>query len=225
MERETKLLFGGMIIAALGFFIPLYFGKIWLGLFIALATGVIFLGRLLSLSEEKFESKTAFRIVYGVVVVIVLFNAIAFARDYGMKDFQKDVLLEIRKTIETGITQVDVREKFMYVLGTYHQQNKDSIVDTFKELFQQHLGKDGVYVSDYDLSKAGKDSLVINPSSDDNVNHFYEIEEDEDEIRVFVVSEVALGEDPEYKNYDGQTGQFVMRFTLNKEGVNYEVLN
>lgn len=225
MERETKLLFGGVIIAALGFFIPIYFGKIWLGLFIAFATGVIFLGRLLSMSEKEFESKSAYRIVYGFVAVIVLFNAIAFAHDYGRKDYQKDVLLEIRKTIETGITQVDIRGKFMYVLGKYHQENRDSIVATFRDLFPEHLGEDGIYLAENDLRIAGKDSLATTRTTDDQINHFYEIDWVKDEIRVIAVSEISLGEDPEYENYDGQKGQFEMRFTLNKEGVGYEVLN
>lgn len=225
MKRETKLLIGGIVIAALGFFIPLYFGKIWIALFIALLIGIIFLGRLVSLSKDEFESRTTYRVVYGLVVLVVLFNAIAFANDYGNRSFQKDLLLEIRKFIDEGSTKSDVQERFIYVLGQYHQNDRESIVATFRELMPEKLGEDGVFVSDYELSKAGKDSLVINPSSDENVNHFYEIDEVEDEIRVFVVSEVALGEDLKYENYDGQRGQFEMMFILNEEGVDYEVLN
>jgi hypothetical protein len=224
MERETKLLFGGMVVAALGFFIPLYFGKIWLGLFIALITGVIFLGRILSLSEEEFESKWAYRIIYGLVVLVVLFHAIAFAHDYGRKDYQKDLLLEIRKTIDSGGTQADVREKLIYVLGQYHQNDRESIVATFKDMMNEQIGEDGIYLSDFDLRKAAGDSSMAD-IHEDNLNHFYEIDEEADEVRVIVVADVSIGSDPEYENYDGQIGRFEMMFTLNEGGVSYEVLN
>ncbi|MBD3616679.1 MAG: hypothetical protein HUJ22_08900 [Gracilimonas sp.] len=223
MERETKLLIGGIVIAGIGFFVPLYFGKIWIALFIALLTGIIFLGRLVSLSKDEFESKTTYRVVYGLVILVVLFNAIAFANDYGNRDFQKDLLLEIRKVIDEGVTKADVQEKLVYVLSQYHQNDRESIVATFRELMPEQLGDDGVFVSDHDLRTA--EYADDQKKEDDNRNHFYEIDEEEDEIRVFVVGEVSLGEDPEYENYDGQKGQFEMIFTLNKEGVHYEVLN
>ena len=225
MEKETKLLIGAVVLSAIGFFIPLYLGKIWIALFIALLIGIVFLGRIVSLSRNEFESKTAYRVVYGLVTVVVLFNAIAFAHDYGRKDFQKNILLEIRKTIDTGITKADVQEKLIYVLGQYHQNDRESVVETFRELMPEKLGEDGVYVSDFDLRDTGNLSAKLEPDESDNINHFYEIDEEEDEIKVLVVAEVSLGEDPEYQNYDGQTGKFEMMFTLNEEGVSYEVLN
>jgi hypothetical protein len=224
MERETKLLFGGIAIAALGFFIPLYFGKIWLGLFIALVIAVIFLGRIVSLSENEFESKGAYRIVYGLIALGVLFHAIAFAHDYGKRDYQKDLLLEIRKTIDSGGTQADVREKLVYVLSQYHENERESMVTTFKDLMSEQMGEDGIYLSDFDLRKAAGDSSMAD-IDEDNLNHFYEIDEEADEVRVIVVADVSIGSDPEYENYDGQIGRFEMMFTLNEEGVSYEVLN
>ncbi|MEX0722544.1 MAG: hypothetical protein WD053_01635 [Gracilimonas sp.] len=225
MERETKLLIGGIVIAGIGFFIPLYFGKVWIALFIALLTGVIIMGRLVSISEDKFENIWSYRAIYGLVVLIVLFNAIAFAHHYGNRDFQVNTLLEIRKIIDSGVTQADVQEKLVYVLGQYHQKDRESIVETFRELMPDQLGEDGVYISDFDLSKADPEDSSANQDSDDQINHFYEVDEDTDEIRVIVVSDISLGEDPEYENYDGQQGQFEMEFILNEEGVRYEVLN
>ncbi|MEX2605303.1 MAG: hypothetical protein WD361_13925 [Gracilimonas sp.] len=225
MERETKLLIGGIVIAGIGFFIPLYFGKAWLALFIVLLTGVVFMGRLVSLSEVKFENIWAYRTIYGLVALIVLFNAIAFAHHYGNRDFQLNTLLEIRKIIDTGVTQADVQEKLVYVLGQYHQNDRESVVKTFRELMFEHLGEDGVYISDFDLSKADPKDSSVNQNSDDNINHFYEIDEENDAIRIIVVSEISLGEDPDYENYGGKQGQFEIEFTLNKEGVRYEVLN
>jgi hypothetical protein len=185
---------------------------------------VIFLGRILSLSEKEFESKWAYRIIYGLVVLVVLFHAIAFAHDYGRKDYQKDLLLEIRKTIDSGATQADVREKLIYVLGEYHQNDRESIVTTFKDLMNEQIGEDGIYLSDFDLRKAAGDSSMAD-IDEDNLNHFYEIDEEADEVRVIVVADVSIGSDPDYDNYDGQVGRYEMKFTLNEEGVSYEVLN
>lgn len=58
----------------------------------------------------------------------------------------------------------------------------------------------------WNVAKIRVKESSVSQSFDDNVNYFCEIEEDKDEIMVFVVSEVALGEYREFKNYDGQTG-------------------
>ncbi|MGN8224874.1 hypothetical protein [Gracilimonas sp. BCB1] len=227
MEKETKLLIGAILFGAIAFFIPLYFGKAWLALFNVLLIGILFLGRLVSRSKEIFESNTAYRIVYGLVILIVLFNAISFAHDYGRRDFQKNILLEIRKTIDTGITKADVHEKLIYVLGQYHQNDRESVVETFRDQMSDNLGDDGIFLADFDLRKAGKidSGWGVKKDDSDQINHFYTIDEEKDEVIVRVVAEVSLGEDPEYQNFDGQTGKFEMMFTLNEEGVRYEVLN
>ena len=225
MDRETKLLIGGLVIAGIGFFIPLYFGKVWIALFIALLTGVIFMGRLVSLSEDKFESVWSYRTIYGLVVLIVLFNAIAFAHHYANKDFQLNTLLEIRKTIDVGTTKADVQEKLVYVLAQYHQNERESVVETFRDYMSEQLGEEGIYISDFDLRKSDLEDSSVKQDSEDNINHFYEIDEENDAIRIIVVSEVSLGDDPDYENYDGLLGQFEMEFILNEEGVRYEVLN
>lgn len=225
MEKEDKLLIGALVLSAIGFFGPLFAGMIWVALFFAMLFGIIFLGRLVSVSKQYFDSKGAYYFVYGLVGLIILFHAIAFAHDYGMRDFQKDLLLEIRKTIDTGITKSDVEEKLIYVLGQYYQHDRESVVQTFKDLMSDNLGKDGVYLADFDLTKSGKLKGKINPDESDQINHFYEIDEEKDEVRVYAVTDVSPGEDPEYQNYDGQKGRFEMIFTLNEEGVSYEVLN
>jgi hypothetical protein len=159
--------------------------------------------------------------MYGLVLLIILFNSIIFVRDYGRRNFQVDLLLDIRKTIDEGISRSDVEEKMVYVLGQYREDGGLSIVDTFRELMPGRLDENGVYRADFDVSKDGK----MEPDETDNINYFYKIDEAQDELKVIVVTEVSLGEDPGYENYDGGKGQFEMLFTLNKMGVSYEVLN
>ncbi|MFD2531919.1 hypothetical protein [Gracilimonas halophila] len=183
------------------------------------------MGRLLSLSEDKFESVWSYRTIYGLVALIVLFNAIAFAHHYANKDFQLNTLLEIRKTIDVGTTKADVQEKLVYVLAQYHQNERESVVETFRDYMSEQLGEEGIYISDFDLRKSDLEDSSVKQDSEDNINHFYEIDEENDAIRIIVVSEVSLGDDPDYENYDGLLGQFEMEFILNEEGVRYEVLN
>jgi hypothetical protein len=225
MSKETKLLVGGIGVAVLGFFISLYFQKIWLGLFIALLVGVIFLGRLVSLSKKEFDSRNSYLIMYGIVALIILFNAIAFAHDYGIRNFQPELLLDIRKTIDRGIAKAEIEAEMIYVLGQYHQQERESVVETYRDLNPERLGEDGIFISDFDQEVARKQELDKEFTDDDNTNYYYEIDEEADELKVIVVTEVSLGEDPEFENYDGQTGQFEMMFTLSEEGVDYEVRN
>lgn len=225
MSKETKLLVGAVFTASLGFFIPLYFQMIWLGLFITLFVGAIFLGRMVSLSKDNFESITSYRVIYGFVFLIILFNTIAFAHDYGIRDFQSEILMDIRKTIDQGIAKAEVEEELIYVLGQYHQQGKESIIETYRELNPGRLGEDGVFISDFDKEVARKQELDKEFSDDDNTNYYYEIDENSDELKVIVVTDVSHGDDPEYENYDGQKGRFEMMFTLSDDGVEYEVRN
>lgn len=221
MLKENKLLIQSIVIATVSFMVALYFQKIWLALFLALITAVAFIGRLLSMSKSTLPNKASYRFIYSLFVIMVVFHAISFAHNYGRKDFQKDLLLNIRKTIEKGISKAEIQQKLVYVLQIYHTQEKESIVETAKEIMPENFSGDGIYVTELEIREADKSG----EKTDDNMNHFYTIDEQQDEIRVYAVSDIALGENPNYKNYDGQIGRFEIMFVLNKGGVDYEILN
>ena len=54
---------------------------------------------------------------------------------------------------------------------------------------------------------------------------FYEKDEAEDIVKFIVVANIPPGADPDYENYNGNSGRLEMQFTVSREGVDYEVLN
>jgi|AntRauTorcE11897_2_1112592.scaffolds.fasta_scaffold00005_123 hypothetical protein len=218
MSNETKFLIGAIVAGSVAYLVPLYYQNIWLGLFLLLLVAVVYLGSLVRFANLKLKTKSSKWIVSSFALVLMIFQVFAFAHYYGRKDFQKDLLLEIRKVIDTGVTQTDVHSDLIYVLGQHHKNKRDSVIETARDLIPEKLGDNGVYISDFDLDN--KDS-----EKDDETNYFYTADEEEDELIVIVVTEVSLGENPEFENYDGQRGRFEMVYTLSEEGVDYEVRN
>lgn len=217
MSNETKFLIGAIIAGSIAYLVPLYFGNIWLGYTLLSLITISFLGSLIWFARLNLESKVSRRVVIGITGTLLICNILLFAHDFSRKDYQKNLLLEIRKTIDTGIARSDVQRELTYVLSRYHTGNRNSIVETAKDVMPEKFGQDGIYISDFDLEE---DSL-----NDDNTNYFYEIDKEADELTVIVVSDVSRGENPEFKNYDGQVGRYEMVFTVNKKGVDYEVRN
>jgi hypothetical protein len=217
MEKETKVLLGAVVVAPLAYVIPLSMGNIWLGYFLLLCVAVTFLGILIKFASSELDTKAFKRIFIGITGTLIAINILLFAHDYSRKDYQKDLLLEIRKIIDGGIAKTDVQKDMTHILARYHSEDRDSIVETARELIPEKLGENGIYISNFDLQQ---DSV-----NDDETNFFYEIDEEDDELIVIVVTDISLGEDPEFENYDGQVGRFEMEFTVNKEGVEYEVRN
>lgn len=214
MLKETKYLIGACILSAAGYLIPLYFGFAWLGLFILLLIGASFLGilsRFMSMYAESVWLKRGFSVF---ALLIVVFHAIAFAHDYGRKDFQKEILLEIRQTIEEGITKAQVQKAMVYVLGQFHEQEDETLVETAKKILAENMMENGRYDEDPE-----------NEAPDDATAYYYITDEEADELTIKGVSRVVPGSDADYINYDGSTGMMELDVVLTREGVSYEVVN
>ena len=224
MGKEIKILIGAIVLATIGFLVLLYIQKIWFGLFFAELVGIVYVIRLLVMNKKLFESIRAYRITFGLVLIVILVNSVWSIDQYNRRDFQKNLLLDIRKTIGKGVAKADVQKDLTYILGQYHLNKKTSIIESARELIPEKLGENGVYISNADLTNM-KEKGNIDWDGNDDTNYFYETDEDQDQLKVIVISEIALGELADYQNYDGQIGKYEMVFTLNKQGVKYEVLN
>lgn len=225
MKNTKRILIALPVIGTIGYLVPLYFGNIWLGLGILLLTATMFIAFLLGDSRQYFESKRAYLFFTGIVLVLVVFHAIRFSVDYGKRDFQKNLLLEIRKTLEEGIATNEVQGDMFYALRNYHSGEYDSIVLSAKDVFKDRIEADGVLLSKFDLRENSDPNYVIDEDADDEADLFYEFDEAADVMKVIVVANIPPGENLDFQNYNGNTGRFEMEFTLTKEGVSYEVAN
>ena len=205
-------------IATLGYLISVYFENIWLGYFILLAVSTVFIATLMGRSKAYFESIVSYRVVTGLAFLLILAHVIAFALDYNRRDFQKELVLEIRHRIDEGVAKSEIQGSLLYALSRYKVDEYSTVMEAYKSEYGERLAENGVYISDFDIEKPeGFD--------DDEMDYYYEIDEANDEITITVATIVSNGEDPEFQNKNGQTGKYEIAFTLNKQGVNYEVLN
>ncbi len=209
MSKETKLLLMGIVAACSVYLTLLHFGLIWLGLFLSLLIAIFLLIKLIIIGNNRLHSKTSKRIIIGSFSLIILFNALVFVIDFSKRDFQKDLLLEIRKYIDEGLTKSEVQVELTHVLSKYYSENYSSIVQAVNNSMEDRLGDEGNFLLDHV----------------EDINYFYTLDEAKDELTVIAVCDVSLGQDSEYVNFDGQKGRFEMQFTLTKEGVEYEVRN
>lgn len=168
---KTKVtLVSVLIFGVFGYLIPLYFGEVWLGLGILLISATIFIAILLGDSRQYFESKWAYRIITGLTLLLIVFHGLKFSIDYGKRDFQRNLLLEIRKTIEEGIATNEVQVDMFYALRNYHNGDYDSIVSSAKDVFKDRIEADGVLLSKFDLRENSDPNYVI--EEDDDADFF-----------------------------------------------------
>lgn len=214
MSIESKYLIVVIPLSIIGFMIPLYFGKAWLGLFILLLLGMIFMGTLVKFANLNIKSKYV-RVGFSVyALLLVAFHALAFAHDYGRKDYQKELLLEIRQTIEEGITKNAVQRELIYVLGEYHKQDENSIIELAEDILEDNLIENGEFDEYPELEEP-----------DDAMAYYYNSNKQSGEFLVIGVSKVVPGADPKFKNYDGSTGMMELKLVLKESGVSYEMAN
>jgi len=214
MSIESKYLIMGIFLTIIGFMVPLYFGKAWLGLFILLLIGMVFLGTLVKFANQNIKSKYA-RVGFSVyALLLVAFHALAFAHDYGQKDYQKELLLEIRQTIEEGITKNAVQRELIYILGEFHKQDENSIIELAEDILVENLNENGEF-----------DDNPGHEKPDDAMSYYYTSKLEAGEFFVIGISKVVPGADPTFKNYNGSTGMLELKLVLGESGVSYEVAN
>lgn len=204
------------LVGIAGYLIPLYFGNIWLAIGCILSTGIIFVALLVGNSRQFFKSKNAYRLLTLLAVVFVVAHTLRYSFDYNRRDLQTELLLEIRKTIEIGVANSDVKMALFEVLREYHLNDGDSIVNLANEMLEDRLTDEHIF-----LSKAGMEGY----EKEELTEYFYESDNINDEFQVIVVSNIPNGEDPEFKNYNGNVGRLEMVFELSTNGVFYEIRN
>ena len=218
MEIKKGFFLGMSVLALAGYLIPIYLGFMWVGLGLLLFFATVYMALLVGNSRQYFESKTNYRVITLLAACLMFFHAVRFVHDYQRRDYQKELLLEIRHTIDEGITKNDVQNALFEVLRSYKNEEFETIVASSKHYLGDRLGKDGVFISEFDLNQN-------NSEKNDFTDFFYNIDEEADEINITVVANIPHGQDLKFENYNGEMGRFEMEFTLTKEGVHYEVVN
>ena len=214
MDKEFKFFIIALFCSIVAYLIPLYFGKAWLGLFLLLLVGISFLVGLVKYFSSNREARIERTIFSTFAFVLVFFHALSFTHDYGRRDYQKKVLVEIRQTVEEGITKSMVQKPLIYVLAEYHQQEKYSLIEIADQILSDNLLEDKSFNEVPDQVKP-----------DNAMKYFYEKNKDANTLKVIGVSKVVQGVVDNFKNYDNQTGKLQLEVTLTESGVTYEVVN
>lgn len=212
--------FGVIGVGAIGFFALAFTGFEWVALGFLLICAIIFVALLVGKSKAYTLSIGTYRVITLAALLLIVGHALRFAVDYDRRNSQKEILLEIRSTIERGVAKSDIMKKGFYIYRSVEMGEHESIIDASKAIIGDRLLKNNVYLSDFDKSQ-----IEWPTSNDDDADFFYSINEEEDLLTFIVVANIPPGANPEYENRNGNKGKMEMEFVVSKEGVTYEILN
>ncbi|MFN1835181.1 hypothetical protein AB2B38_007965 [Balneola sp. MJW-20] len=211
MKQQWKILAGGVVTTSVLFAVPAYFYAQWMALILSFISAVSFSLILLKRNKEKLDH--TYKVAATGIILLIIFSSGYIVHDYFRAEYQDEILVEIRQTIDSGIIGVQIKNDMIQSLKYYKSSDSDEM--TVSEAFSSYMGDK--------LNENG----TIKPSQEkegDNISYHYEIK-DADTVVIIAVTKVSKGNDPAFKNYDGQTGMGEYVGTLSNGGVEYEKVN
>lgn len=215
MKNEYKLLTGGIILVVSMYLIPSLMGYLWLGLFLALLTSTVFLGILYQAGKKNYKESSSSKTTLIFFVLLVSGSLFVFGFDYYKADFQKDILREIRVTIDSGIIEGEIRSDLLNVYREHMVTNKDgdkSVVDLASEFYGDRLTEKNIF-------------LVKDEALDKDLNFLFYKDRNSDSFSIYSVAEHSIGWGDNFENRDGSVGRLQTKTTLTSEGVTHERQN
>ncbi len=218
MKRIGWIL-GGMILAAIAFFIPERSGYIWAPVISAVGiAGLFLLGLVVYIIRN---GKSQFDRVFGIGIIVLLAGATIYSGvfNYQKAGWQLDLLMDIRATIEKGISQAQSTEPLLLSLEAYHNQdgsNRKAIEAVFLE-------RNGEKIRTIN----GFNRFIPHDETEEHDSpYLYYAEAVSSDSVVLVAQSMRIpGRDPGFPNYNGANGYMQFKATLTEGGLNYERQN
>ncbi len=151
-------------------------------------------------------------LILGVGALAILGTATHMRLFYQQTHWQYDALHSIHKVIFHGVGQEFLGSRGIKVLSEYYDQ-RERKKRTLGDLFLKNT------------EFANRDSSIIEENSDARVRVFAASVSDDEVVLVAQATLRVDGEDPTFKNYDGQTGAVQDRLRITPKGVFYEPQN
>lgn len=209
MNNDRKFITAGVLGVVIAGLIGVITGSVWSAFFIAILVAAIwlfFLDRNYISKLEPSKTKTSVR-----VLLILLIASQAYIGVIGvMKSAQQsENLVVVRTVFDEGTIQPGVEIPMVKSFRHFHTTPSDelTIEESFREVAGDWLGSDNRYVYEEGNWK-------------DNFESVYEVVSP-NEIRITTAAKIGMGEDPEFQNFNGDTGKYQSIATLTEGGISY----
>ncbi|MEX1011688.1 MAG: hypothetical protein WDZ29_06465 [Balneolaceae bacterium] len=208
MKNNMLWLVSGLIGIAIATSLSFLFGSLWAGYFSAMTVAIMVLILMSNSMMKTIHSTGMKRTLLCLFGVLVIFQGYYSVLQWNRALFQKEILREVRLTIDGGIGQVESETLLIHTLKSYYLSENDSTLE-------EHFLK----IADGKLQEDG--SISIRSLQDENdLSLYYEIPST-DSIVIYASSAVALGDDPEFENRNGKAGRYESQAILTEKGVRY----
>ena len=212
MKQDYKLLIVATIGVGGAFLVPALLGEYWLGFILALIGSAIFLGMVYRFGSSRFKKQNSKKTTLTFFSLLIVSSSLIFAFDYYKANFQKELLREIRVTIDTGVIQSEIRTELLEVFREYQlssKQENPSIVQLAMDFFGKRL------------VEANK----LKPENEDLEKDFtflFQENSDVDSFSIYSIAEHSKSWDKKFENRNGSVGKLQTKTTVSKGGVSHE---
>lgn len=217
MKKTIFLWIGGGVLLVLGaFFIPESSGSLWPSLIWAGAVALLYLLIFSFVWIRKFQSAAKRKAIGGVLAVIIVGSLVSAGISYEKSQRQSRLMKEIRKTIDSSVFEVQIKQAMLKTLKQYHIGNSTNETE-IGELFLQNND-----------SLITDDSLFYPKGLEQEIPDLIAIRltlAKADCVVLVAESGYVEGNDVNFKNKSGRMGKFQTRAILTKKGVQYERIN
>lgn len=168
----------------------------------------------------KYGNKNYMNTDSGKVTIIffslLVINSLAiFTFDYYRANTQRELLREIRITIDTSIIETEIRTELLAAYRAYLLSNKESdvsIIDVATDFFGERL-------------KADQKFQVKTAELEKELNFVYYTDPGTDSFTIYSTAVHSQSWDDDFENWNGSVGLLQTKTTLTEEGVNHERQN
>lgn len=215
MKREYKILFGGAFSTGLLYVIPSLMGYIWAGLFLSLFGSVIYLIVLFKYGKKNYKNTNSGKVTLTFFSLLIINSLAIFTFDYYRASIQRELLREIRITIDSSIIETEIRSDLLGVYREYlllNQKDNVSVIDVAADFFGERLKDDQKFqVKTAELEK--------------ELNFVYYTDPGSDSFAIFSTAPLSQSWDDDFENWNGSVGLLQTKTTLTEEGVTHERQN
>ncbi len=215
MKREYKILIAGAFSTGLLYVIPSLMGYIWAGLFLSLFGSVIYLIVLYRYGKKSFINTDSGKVTFIFLSLLIVNSLVIFTFDYYRASIQRELLREIRITIDSSIIETEIRSDLLGVYREYlllNQKDNVSVIDVAADFFGERLKDDQKF-------------QVKTAELEEDLNFVYHKDPKSDSFAIYSTALHSQSWDNDFENWDGSVGLFQTKTTLTEEGVTHERQN
>ena len=212
MKQIFYWMIGGVLLTTAAFFVPEQSGSMWPSVISASTVATGYLGIFLAVWLRKLSSSRKKTVIAVVCTTLIVFSGATAIISYEGSMRQQDTLVEIRETIERGISYNHIQKPLMDTFSTYHNTGSNNMGQLF--------------VSRYDSIITDDQAFQYEKRDEDEQTLFLHVAKTTADSVVLVGESTILnGRQSDFNNYSGSEGRYQVKGILTSKGIDYERQN